>query len=285
VGTRGAQAHDEATAPATNRHPGLLPSSRLPRYDFEREVVELSPFTVNTTKDAGYYAENTLAGSRLNTNLATSRPRSLLSPSSRWRIPPRSDINDVFRYEASTEGSSTTAGDHDRSTAKDVLGGYTFGNDGTTTTNAQANRIRGLTAPDAAINNFPSANRIPFDAYNIQSVESPAAQLAPLWTRRALRNCESDHHQGGPQSRYSEVTVRTDQLRVIPHSLDGQPVLDSRQAGVRRSLRLLRRAIPAQTVGRSHAPRVWHDHYKPFKGTTIRAFGRTTRTPPIRRTP
>jgi outer membrane receptor protein involved in Fe transport len=33
------------------------------------EVVELSPFTVNASADRGYRAENTLAGSRLNTNL------------------------------------------------------------------------------------------------------------------------------------------------------------------------------------------------------------------------
>ena len=33
------------------------------------EVVELSPFTVNTSRDVGYQAENTLAGSRLNTKL------------------------------------------------------------------------------------------------------------------------------------------------------------------------------------------------------------------------
>ncbi len=33
------------------------------------EVVELSPFTVNTSRDVGYLAENTLAGSRLNTSL------------------------------------------------------------------------------------------------------------------------------------------------------------------------------------------------------------------------
>jgi hypothetical protein len=33
------------------------------------EVIELSPFTVNSSKDRGYQAENTLAGSRLNTSL------------------------------------------------------------------------------------------------------------------------------------------------------------------------------------------------------------------------
>ena len=33
------------------------------------EVVELSPFEVNTSRDLGYVAENTLAGSRLNARL------------------------------------------------------------------------------------------------------------------------------------------------------------------------------------------------------------------------
>ncbi|MBI4624619.1 MAG: TonB-dependent receptor [Verrucomicrobia bacterium] len=33
------------------------------------DIVELSPFTVNTSRDVGYLAENTLAGSRLNTQL------------------------------------------------------------------------------------------------------------------------------------------------------------------------------------------------------------------------
>src|SRR5262245_15405057 len=33
------------------------------------EIIELSPFTVNTSSDVGYVAENTLAGSRLNTKL------------------------------------------------------------------------------------------------------------------------------------------------------------------------------------------------------------------------
>ncbi len=35
----------------------------------QEPVVELSPFTVNTSKDVGYHAENTLAGSRLNARL------------------------------------------------------------------------------------------------------------------------------------------------------------------------------------------------------------------------
>jgi iron complex outermembrane receptor protein len=36
----------------------------------DSETVELSPFVVNTARDVGYLAENTLAGSRLNSNLS-----------------------------------------------------------------------------------------------------------------------------------------------------------------------------------------------------------------------
>ncbi|MSU68820.1 MAG: hypothetical protein EXS40_09655, partial [Opitutaceae bacterium] len=81
------------------------------------------------------------------------------------------DINDVFKYEASTEGSGTyTPSIVDRGTAKDSVAGYSFGNNGDSTTNAQSNRIRGLAAA-AAINNFPTNNGVPFDSCNTQSVE------------------------------------------------------------------------------------------------------------------
>ncbi|MSU51313.1 MAG: hypothetical protein EXS37_19870 [Opitutus sp.] len=49
---------------ATTGSAGLTPKALE-----KGEVVELSPFVVNTTGDVGYVAENTLAGSRLNTRL------------------------------------------------------------------------------------------------------------------------------------------------------------------------------------------------------------------------
>jgi outer membrane receptor for ferric coprogen and ferric-rhodotorulic acid len=50
---------------------GLLPAQQAGTGSTPatEEVVELSPFAVNTSRDIGYQAENTLAGSRLNTKL------------------------------------------------------------------------------------------------------------------------------------------------------------------------------------------------------------------------
>ena len=266
----------EATAPATTPAPRTAPVvTTAPATTSKEEVVELSPFTVNTTKDAGYYAENTLAGSRLNTNLGDLAASITVVTKAQMEDTASLDINDVFRYEASTEGSSTyTPVIIDRSTAKDVLGGYTFGNDGTTTTNAQANRIRGLTAPDAAINNFPSANRIPFDAYNIQSVEitrGPNSLLFGLGAPSGIVNQTTT--KAALNRDTSEVTVRTDQYgsfrtaltvnrSLIPDKLAfaGAFVYYDEQFQRKPSGDLTRREYGTIT-------------YKPFKGTTIRAFG------------
>lgn len=47
--------------------PGLLPAAEAPA---SSGVVQLSPFQVSSEKDVGYLANNTLAGSRIRTNLA-----------------------------------------------------------------------------------------------------------------------------------------------------------------------------------------------------------------------
>lgn len=49
--------------------PAFAQVAPAPKPEPKSEVVELSPFVVNTSSDVGYVAENTLAGSRLNTRL------------------------------------------------------------------------------------------------------------------------------------------------------------------------------------------------------------------------
>ncbi len=184
-------------------------------------VVQLTPFQVNTTKDSGYFAENTLAGSRLNTNLADLAASITVVTKQQMDDTASVDINDIFKYEASTEGSGTyTPSITDRGTAKDTIAGYSFGNNGDTTTNAQSNRVRGLAAPDAAINNFPTNNRIPFDAYNTQSVEitrGPNSLLFGLGTPAGIVNQTSA--QAVLNKNNAQVVLRTDQYGSFRTSL------------------------------------------------------------------
>ena len=138
----------------------------------EEEIYELSPFEIDASNDIGYYAENTLAGSRLRTNLADLAASISVITMEQMEDTASVDINDVFRYEANTEGADT----------------YTEGvnanrNDGLLDTNAggmqglqphghaTANRIRGIGRPGTTINYYQALSIIPFDSYNTGRVE------------------------------------------------------------------------------------------------------------------
>lgn len=168
------------------------PASRGAAATGPKDIVQLTPFSVTTTRDTGYFAEHTLAGSRLNTNLADIAASITVVTKQQMEDTASLDINDVFKYEAGTEGSNTYSPViTDRGTAKDTVAGYTLGNDGGTSTNAQSNRVRGLAAPDSSLNYFPTNNRIPFDSYNTQSVEitrGPNALLFGLGSPSGIVN-------------------------------------------------------------------------------------------------
>ncbi len=134
------------------------------------QVVTLNPFAVDASKDIGYYAENTLAGSRLNTNVGDLASSITVVTKQQLEDTGSLNINDVFLYEANTEGAATyTPLQINRGQAADVIGGYS--DTGSVTNAATANRVRGLGSADTAQNNYPTLARLPFDSYNTQSVE------------------------------------------------------------------------------------------------------------------
>ena len=124
------------------------------------EIVQLSPFEVTGAEDKGYLATNTMSGTRLNTriediaaSLSVVTKQQLLDTAS-------VDINDVFMYEANTEGTAQwTSFTIDRGTVSDDIQSNPYG----------ATRMRGLSAANTAVDGFSSS--LPFDAYNIDSVE------------------------------------------------------------------------------------------------------------------
>jgi outer membrane receptor protein involved in Fe transport len=129
----------------------------------------LSPFVVTTEKDSGYYAENTLMGSRLNSKISDLAASITVVTKQQLEDTGALDINDVFRYEANTEGASTyTPVALNRNNLTDNIGGYS-GDDGAAFGVATANRVRGL--GDTAQNNYPTIARLAFDSYNTNSVE------------------------------------------------------------------------------------------------------------------
>lgn len=147
----------------------------------EEPVIQLSPFEVNASQNQGYFAPNTLAGTRLNTNIADLAGSVTVVTKDQLEDTNSYDINDVMRFEANTEGASTytpVTGTNatERSNVTDLLsgaGGNILSGQvnayGTASTAGQ--RIRGVGVPDNEEDNFFAISRIPFDAYNTQSIE------------------------------------------------------------------------------------------------------------------
>ena len=163
---RVAAASPASSTPASNR-PIPITTSGAPASG--EEVLQLSPFQVAAEADRGYQALNTLSGTRLNSKLEDLGSSITVITKQQMFDTAALDLNDIFLYEASTEGT----GNYTQFTPN-RNGGVI---DGVANDPATANRIRGVGSPisgsgvNMAIGNFSSNARIPMDPYNIDSVE------------------------------------------------------------------------------------------------------------------
>jgi len=73
----------------------------------DQEVIQIHALHGRRDEGQGLLAENTLAGSRLNTISAISRASIRVVTKHQMEDTGSLDINDVFKYEASTEGSAS----------------------------------------------------------------------------------------------------------------------------------------------------------------------------------
>src|SRR5688572_16031107 len=136
------------------------PSS--PPKEDKDSVVQLSPFEV-VDNNKGYYAPNTMSGTRLNSRLEDLGASISVVTKEQMQDFALLDMNDIFNYEASTEGT----------------GNYTdfvFNRNGEPESMTQlqpeiANRIRGVGNANTTLGNFETSGRVPIDPIGIDSVE------------------------------------------------------------------------------------------------------------------
>ncbi len=168
------------------------------------ETVVLSPFEVDASKDIGYYAESTLAGSRLNTNLGDLAASITVVTKQQLQDTASVDINDVFLYEANTEGTGnyTDFSVDTRGAAQDRVAGFQGGAPSLPSTPYTANRVRGIPGSvDKLRDYYSGSTRLPWDSYNTDSVEinrgpnsilfglgSPSGLVNQSTTRASLGN-------------------------------------------------------------------------------------------------
>ncbi len=198
-----------------------LPRDRpmAPRADSESVV--LSPFVVSGERDTGYQATDTLAGTRLRSELKDlAASISVVTKDMMEDTAARSAV-DILTYTTGTEA----AGINGNFSGSDQTGGIV--NQMSFIAQRQEtngrNRVRGLAAADTTRNYFTT--RIPLDAYNTQSVTinrgsnailfglgSPAgiienSTLAPLFKNAARAQVSTD--------RYGSARASLDVERVL----------------------------------------------------------------------
>lgn len=132
------------------------------------DVVEMSPFTVEATKTTGYAATRTMSGTRLNAKLEDLASSISVVTKEQLIDTASVDLNDIFMYEANTEGT------HQFASLEYVAasgGGTDVLVDKNATQKNSANRIRGMGTANTSFAGFELSAGIGVDTYNTTSIE------------------------------------------------------------------------------------------------------------------
>lgn len=151
---------------AQTASPADSPVSPGRQEDAEQPVV-LSPFEVTTDQDRGYFAANSMSGTRLNTRVEDLASSISIVTKQQLLDTAAVDINDIFLYEANTEGTHqfTDFEIQNSGAAGDIVV------DRTSVNPAGANRIRGLGQANISMGGFEMTGGVPIDTYNLDAVE------------------------------------------------------------------------------------------------------------------
>ncbi len=242
-----------------------LPGQTAPAAPASRpEVVELSPFQVSAAADRGYLAANTLSGTRLNSKLEDLGASITVVTKQQLLDTAAVDLNDVFLYEANTEGTGNfTAFTVDRN------GGV---NDSVQGSPQTANRIRGIDSANVALGNFAANSSIPLDTYNVDAVEisrGPNSNIFGLGNTSGTVNILRS--QANLTRASNSFTLRGDSYGGYRTSFDlNRPLLRQKLAlrlsGVYESKAFQRK--PSDEISRRGQAAVT---YRPFTTSTLRA--------------
>jgi outer membrane receptor for ferric coprogen and ferric-rhodotorulic acid len=227
------------------------------------KVVELSPFEV-TEDNHGYYAANTMSGTRLNAKIEDLGSSISVVTKEQMKDFAMLDINDIFNYEASTEGTGNYTD-------------FSIDRNGMATDNIQnnpqgANRIRGVGAANIALNNFATSGRVPIDPIGIDSVEisrGPNANIFGLGTGSGTVNLNAATANFNRES--STVEARMDSIGGYRTSLDlNRPLIHGKLA-IRGSMVFQHDAYNEKPSGGTTRRYNAMLRAQPFKNTSIRA--------------
>ncbi|MES1167298.1 MAG: TonB-dependent receptor plug domain-containing protein, partial [Pseudomonadota bacterium] len=227
------------------------------------QAIELSPFQV-TSDTKGYYATNTMSGTRFNSKLDDLASSISVVTKEQMSDFAMLDINDIFNYTGNTEGTGTYTD-------------YSVDRNGSVSDNVQlnptqANRIRGLAPANVSLGNIETMGRVPIDPLNIDAIEISRGPNANVF---GLGNASGTVNQVAAAANLtrdrSQAAFRTDSYGGYRTSLDVNRIIFQDKLAIRGSAAFQRDEYQLKPSGTNTVRYNGMIKYRPFKTTTISA--------------
>ena len=225
------------------------------------EVIELSPFQVKAD-DKGYFSANTMSGTRMNSKIEDLGQSITVMTKEQMIDFAMLDINDVFDYMASTEGTgSYSQFDTDRTGA--VV-------DQVSLNPNNANRVRGIGNANIAFNNIATSGRVPVDPLWMDSLELSRGPNANIF---GLGNASGTVNQVPATANltrdFSRVELRGDSYEGWRASLDVNRRILKNKLSVRASYANQHTGFVRKPSGEDARRLSFQVKAQPFKNTTV----------------
>lgn len=227
------------------------------------EIVTLSPFEVSTDTK-GYYASNTMSGTRFNSKLEDLASSITVMSKEQMADFGMLDINDAFLYLASSEGTHNYT-DYEVNRNGDVQENVSLNPTG-------ANRVRGIAAANVSLGNFETMNRVPVDPLGIEALElsrGPNATISGLGNPSGTLNMVPA--SANLSRNRSQFAARADSYGGYRTSLDLNRVIIPRVLSLRVNGAFQHDGFIRKPSGVNIVRYNGMIKYQPFKKTTISA--------------
>ncbi len=229
------------------------------------DTVELSPFVVTELTDKGYRATQTLAGTRLKTDLKDIAASVQILTTEFLDDVGANNLNDLFLYTTNTEASGLNGNFSDA-----TPGSTSVGDAGSRVDPQGSQRVRGLAAADVTRNYFLTL--IPTDRFNTERVEVNRGANAILFGLGSPAGIANTAMTTAEFRNFGRTQIQADSEGSLRTELDLNTVLFKKRLALR--------------VGALHddtkyyqRPAFQNDHRlyaaiaaRPWKGAVLRAF-------------
>ncbi|HUR57619.1 MAG TPA: TonB-dependent receptor, partial [Opitutaceae bacterium] len=228
------------------------------------EAITMSPFEVSGADDRGYYGANTMAGTRLNSKIEDLASSITVITKEQMSDFALLDMNDIFNYEASTEGTGNyTDFSFDRNFVS---------HDNTELNPGNANRIRGIGPANVTFGSFETSGRTPIDPVDIDAVEISRGPNSSLFgIGNAAGTVNTVRSSANLTKNASRVATRVDSFEGYRASLDLNRVLKKDVLAVRGSVVFQHDGFALKPSGTDSERYNAMVKFRPFKNTSISA--------------